>query len=92
MSEPIGVGDLVMVVRDRVCCHNPAAQYGLTFRVLRFRNTGCYPCEDCGDMTPLTNAVGEGIFAGYDVRRLKRIPPLGELEGQPTHEDMKEPA
>ena len=34
----------------------------------------------------MDNGKGVGLY------RLKRIPPLSELEGQPTQEDMKEPA
>jgi hypothetical protein len=90
MDKPISVGDLVVVVSDRICCHNPEANYGETFRVTRFRDATGEPCEGCGDKSPQTNALGEGHKRGYDVRRLKRIPPLSELEGEKRDEKIKE--
>jgi hypothetical protein len=95
MSEPIKVGDLVVVMRDHLC----APRVGHVYRVLNLCSDR-FLCPDCGDRSP------EGIHADLDAKSyweldlpvtlplnwLKRIPPLEELEGQPTQEDMKEPA
>jgi hypothetical protein len=87
MDKPISVGDLVQVVFPRECGH--AQKLGSVFVVGKIlpTRTACPTCsheemkQDCaethtGGCTPLY--------------RLKRIPPLEELEGR--EENLKEPA
>jgi hypothetical protein len=93
MDKPISVGDLVMVVRD--CC----GQYlGLTFRVEKVwtpsQGVICTECRvDFGSISVAETGMPKGIPAGrLPLSWLKRIPPLSELEGEKTQEDIREPA
>jgi hypothetical protein len=81
MSEPIKVGDLVVVVRANPCgCED---RIGLTFLVNDVFKTGrqahCLTCGDVwdGGMRTLANYGGENTV---NVKRLKLIPPLDEME------------
>lgn len=80
MDKPIQVGDLVQVVLPRLCGCN--GKIGEIFFVIRFdtdeRSGRCY---DCGKRTfsAWTPTVPLGD-ASIEVRRLKRIPPLDELQ------------
>lgn len=89
MDKPISVGDLVVVVKP--CGHcGDAKDLGLIYRVAYIWESGA-PTDCCRDRTKEVCAYpAEGL--GHALPTLKRIPPLGELEGQPTQEDMKEPA
>lgn len=89
MSEPIKAGDLVVVVRPTPCCDDTSA-IGHTFHVLavRRRHQGC--CCFC--RVPRAATAAEDVDCHYDIDRLKRIPPLSELEGECTQEDIREPA
>ena len=88
MSD-IQVGDLVYVFRDTICCNHVTEMSGVIFRL-----TAISPCSGdccyCGASLHPMKAVG-GRYT-LDVRRLKRIPPLSELEGERTEEKLKEPA
>jgi hypothetical protein len=75
----IKVGDLVMVVRPRYCCPHKNPHLGTIFKVSKLLTTTA-PCDECGDRSPIDSALAEGMTAGYNVLRLKRIPPLDELE------------
>ena len=84
MSD-IKVGDLVIVVKPTVCCGNKK-RLGQIFKTTAYIVSTCLYCKEtqsgfCSD----TN------FA-VEYSRLKRIPPLSELEGQRTEEKLKEPA
>ena len=103
MSEPIKVGDLVAVVkpgRARCCDGGLGAIFTVTSIGKPLRSNGgtgwsCSFCGRSGNFTaPDTDAVAEGLegVTGIPVRRLKRIPPLSELEGERTQEDISEPA
>lgn len=89
-SEPITVGDLVQVVRGHEC------DLGLVFTVASIEHwqLGWY-CPKCRveSYAPYT-AVGPAGFPGdgVDITWLKKIPPLSELEGVKTEEDIREPA
>lgn len=93
MDKPISVGDLVVIVRASHC--GSTASIGSIFRVtvIRKRRWGSV-CEACRHVLPEGEWVAE--LAGDDsiteLHRLKRIPPLGELEGVKTEEDIREPA
>lgn len=90
MSEPIKVGDLVCVVRDKCC----GRRLGLTFVVGEIwdggkRKGSCFYCGfkpreaiACSDNSPDS--------LGAPLSWLKRIPPLSELESEKREE--KEPA
>ena len=90
MSQ-IKVGDLVQVVRGVPCCGG-FNKLGVTFKVVRFLTLSGRICGWCGVTTTRNNACGSGMVSGYDVARLKRIPPLEELEGERTEETLREPA
>ena len=87
MSEPIKVGDLVAVVKPSVCCGN-TNRVGYVFAVRKIDPAPGW-CLYCHSTLPSEYGSDEGWYSGT---RLKRIPPLSELEGQPTQEDIKEPA
>lgn len=91
MSEPIKVGDLVVVVKPTPCCGSTGAM-GEFFRVGEI--VVCEgSCNDCGvEGSPELCAVIEGEDEGAPLSILRRIPPLAELEGQRTEEDLREPA
>jgi hypothetical protein len=104
MDKPISVGDLVMLVRGHECAMR--LKGGLPWRVTRIvpQFGGGWHCPICGEHNlasgDLSGAQGCGTppgikgdpNGGMPLSWLKRIPPLGDLEGQPTQEDMKEPA
>ena len=88
MSEkPIAVGDLVQVVRPAPCCGTTRGM-GIIFTV-----SGLEPfprwCQFCfqGEWK---SALGYGTPVRVD--RLRRIPPMPELEGERTEEQLREPA
>jgi hypothetical protein len=91
-DKPISVGDLVVVVRGHVC------DLGETFIVTRIdRWSGGWVCTKCGEesdddyvgASPSTDPMDRHCVP---LPWLKRIPPLSELEGERTQEEMKEPA
>lgn len=89
-QQPIAVGDLVVVARASACCGS-TAWMGHTFKVTRIGRspTSCHKCDGrVGAPAALGSPTGK--WAGLD--RLKRIPPLEELEGQRTEEKLHEPA
>lgn len=75
----IQVGDLVMVVKPKICC-GLSGGIGKIFRV-----SGFFPhsrCGSCGKTIEQKFALLNGEFSGAFVVRLKKIPPLTELESQ----------
>lgn len=86
MSEPIKVGDLVQVILPRHC--GCTTYLGRVFVVtgLIVESRPCF-CSACGDrgITTGTRVLGcESVVKGraaISSYRLKRIPPLSELEG-----------
>ena len=89
-DRPIQVGDLVQVVRPTRCCGGTKT-IGWTYLVMSFNSMDSYKCEACGAITR-SPVADRGYGWGCTVDRLKRIPPLSELEGQRTQEDLREPA
>ena len=88
MDKPISVGDLVMVVKLMPCGHGKP---GAIFRVqtiedpLGLQPNWCVHCKTVfADRSPL--AIGDGQTVGFF--RLKRIPPLDELEGVKEREEL----
>lgn len=90
-DKPISVGDLVVVVRGTRCC-GVAGNIGLVYRVALIRPEAHWHCTYCRshEREPLVAAASH--INGYQLSRLKRIPPLDELESERTDEPMKEPA
>jgi hypothetical protein len=86
VSEPIKVGDLVQVVRDRPCgCRSPSLGTIFGVQQIRITSTRCDQCDAV--FTDAPNAVcPAGVFTL--TTRLKRIPPLGELEGEKRKEEL----
>jgi hypothetical protein len=91
MSEPIKVGDVVMQVHS--CC---GAYLGRIFMVEHIRpGPGSIYWFVCGKCTaPRFQPVYAFTYgiAAAPLAWLKRIPPLSELEGVKTEEDIREPA
>ena len=81
-DRPISAGDLVQIVRPAPCCGNEYGM-GLIFRVVSLDGNG--HCMKCGAY-PLLGAWGSRH--GVIFSRLKRIPPLDELEGEKRDEEI----
>ena len=88
----IQVGDLVQVVKVRDCCPERTA-WGLIFRVAEITGTeGLWRCCYCDKIEGKQPAAWDSNGGGAELYRLKRIPPLEELEGTKTDEPIQEPA
>lgn len=88
MSEPIKVGDLVVVVR--ACCMTAEKWVGITFTAAP-PNARYQPWSNCcGRKTP-GRGFAENTQAGANWSEwfLKRIPPLSELEGEKRREEIE---
>jgi len=84
----IKVGDLVQVVRPAPCCGSTES-IGKIFRVTGLASgDGCYYCQNSSKTYQL--ALG-GWKHGTKIVRLKRIPPLSDLEGAVTQEKLRQP-
>ena len=93
MSEPIKVGDLVVIVRGHSC--SMERYLGMVFVVAAIRQARCggWHCPHCNrndqwGPEPAAEWVGVG---NAPLSWLKRIPPLSELEGQRTEETLRLP-
>ena len=86
MSEPINVGDLVMVVRYPHKCSSSEAFSGMVF-VVNELDAGGVTCDNCGEFIngPLAGTI---TYIGIPVRWLKRIDPLSEPEYVPTENEV----
>ena len=92
----IKVGDLVMVVRLRSmpCKCVSSKSLGLIFRVdsvHEWDNTKCHACGIRFDQ-PAVLCYPEQSISGFAKNRLKRIPPLNELEGEKEKKEIHERA
>ena len=93
MDRPIAVGDLVQVVRPPPC--GCATSLGNVFVVTQLLIVGRY-CVVCGETDQASLAArGMGTHTNGKpfsicVKRLRRIPPLSELEGERTQEPVRE--
>jgi hypothetical protein len=91
MDKPISVGDLVQIIRERICCQHETA-WGHVFVVSKITKELCL-CSYCGkDIGLQVIAWTEDINEGAELMRLKRIPPLSELEGERIEGNIREPA
>ena len=91
MSEPIKVGDLVVVVHS--CCSDTREGLGQVFRVSNVRM--CKPhgilCRKCGYTGHEMMAEPEEetkVLSHAPFSWLKRIPPLGELDDVRQDEEI----
>jgi hypothetical protein len=76
MSEPIKVGDLVMVLDH--CCEQDTLGHITTVSSLFQSNGRCITCNTAHYNTPA--ALLDGTPHSFRVSWLKRIPPLAEME------------
>ena len=88
MDKPISVGDLVVVTGG--CCEVAHEQIGWIRTVREIRGNG-FTCRHCKSSIQGQGVVFDGTW-GRPMNWVKRIPPLSELEGQRTEEDLREPA
>jgi hypothetical protein len=89
MDKPISVGDLVMVMRQSACiCPNESKIIGHVFTVTNLRVIGGL-CQACGRPLAIANvAIGHSGGGDVEVSRLKRIPPLEELDDVKKDEEI----
>lgn len=93
MDKPISVGDLVVVVRGHVCKCVGFKNLGRIFQVSSMKQAEKTRCLGCKELTgAATLCFGDGNGKGYQSYRLKRIPPLGELESEKNDSKLAEPA
>lgn len=92
MNEPIKVGDLVQIVRAKPCgCRNGL---GAIF-VVSSITTGAdgHVCRVCHFVWGQDRGGVSGINGYFDFcidpKRLKRIPPLDELEGEKRRDEVE---
>lgn len=86
MSEPIKVGDLVVVVRQ--CCDG-LELLGL-IRTATKVQTNRTRCSTCGQANDGIHVYGHASSNGVPISWVKRIPPLDELEGKKETADLGE--
>jgi hypothetical protein len=92
MDKPISVGDLVMVIRGMLCCGG-GSHIGEMFVVRDIYQYAGGHCELCkAPQSSGLAAAPDHTSGGQALFRLKRIPPLEELEGEKRDEKIKEPA
>ena len=89
MSEPIKVGDLVMVVLPAPCCGS-ATDCGKVFKVSRFSSKPPH-CGNCNAPCE-TLACSDTPYVKTELSRLKRIDPPAIGDSLPTRKTVKEPA
>lgn len=96
MSEPIKPGDLVVVLRVSPSASGCGCTYAEDIgKVFRVRRVYCCDaeCFKCGALIPPLWMAEErlderGLPVTYPFSRLKRIPPLEELEGENRKEEL----
>ena len=85
MSEPIKPGDMVQIVRPTYCCGSDE-KLGLVFRVERME-ADVLRCN-CGHVHPREVHVELPNGWWIELSRLKRIPPLFELDDVRQDEEI----
>jgi hypothetical protein len=88
MTEQIKAGDLAMIVRPTRCCGK-----GKLGRIGKVQSVsvGQGYCHYCGfEASQLDVQWESGWFTS--AYRVKRVPPLDELDGVKHEEDLREPA
>ncbi len=95
MSESIKVGDLVQVIKPKLCCGEVTPMLGRIFTVARTYTKSHGRCSFCGAVRSrcgVLMASSTHTTPGFHVERLKLLPALAEFEGQCTEESIEEPA
>lgn len=91
MDNPIQAGDLVVIVKPKTCgCQEPLGHIHYV-KAIMMSASGGVRCIYCGNLEPQTVVADFGGIAS-EIYRLKRIPPLSELEGEKRDEKLTEPA
>jgi len=87
-QENIQVGDLVIVVKPTPCC-GYFGDVGKIFTVLDIEGPkGTYSeCWQCGKVVDECDAQEKDDY-WHDLKTLKRIPPLSELESIKVNEEI----
>jgi hypothetical protein len=83
----IKTGDLVVVVKPSLCCGN-TKHLGTVVRVADVQHIDGRPCRYCGDDRSGLGAWDDDRVGWWDLPRLKRIPPLDELERDKIVEEL----
>lgn len=87
MDKPISVGDLVVLVKPTPCCGDER-NVGRFFTVLSLTKKPGFPwCNHCAAERQ-TLSVQIADKGWVELYRLKRIPPLDELEGEKREEEI----
>ena len=90
MTKQIEVGDLVYVIRDTPCpCKEPSNSMGTIFRVVAIAFIPTY-CTGCFATIPTSTCACRDDGYWFDLFRLKRIPPLAEMDSMVGEERMPE--
>lgn len=84
MSNDIKAGDLVMVVKPTFCCGS-GESLGNFYTVTGSPLYSLSRCAVCGFVTSTLNEVQLDDDEVCEVSRLKKIPPLSDLEDVTTH-------
>ena len=88
MSEPIEVGDLVMIVRTHCETSKAAGKVFIAPKPIKSW-TGKFECGRCHRVWNCSEDLFEYTKHEYCPRSwLKRIPPLSELEGEKRDEEI----
>jgi hypothetical protein len=90
MDKPISVGDLVVVVLPTFCCGNDDSLGGVHL-VTGPAWGALLRCPFCMSIVKPTDEVTLDTGNACEKRRLKRIPPLDELEGVLSQHEIKHP-
>ena len=83
------MGDWVQVVKPTLCCGAVTPMQGHIFLVTGFKQDSGYRCDFCNALVP-DGTSAKGGANPVDVPRLKRIPPLEELEGEKSQTTISE--
>lgn len=92
MNKPIQAGDLVQVIRPSACPVATSANLGHIFVVdAILTEKEANSCRYCGAQNHGDHlyAFEKGPYVAWGLRRLKRIPPLEELEGEKHDERIE---
>jgi hypothetical protein len=89
----IKVGDLVLVVRPKLCCGQVTGYLGSCIYKVSGLVQGESNCSYCGarcsGSPSRVKAIGEDNPIGFYIERLKKIEPLSDPETTKKHEELK---
>jgi hypothetical protein len=95
MDQPIQAGDMVVIAKPSFCC-NDSRNVGRIFTVKRVGGAPTNWCSGCFALVPPESVGAQlaewrenyAVTGWIDILRLKRIPPLSELEGEKHKEEL----